>query len=1178
MFSLSVVRLAGLVCLLGSQAGPDVREVSKAPEYATRLWTRADGMPQDTVNAIEQTRDGYLWIATFGGLARFDGVQFTSYTIAEHPELKTNRITALYEAGDGALWLGTERMGVVRLRDEHFESFEHGAPTGTIWDISEDAEGNLLFAGQGGISRFRDGMCEPLTATEGVAVFDMHVDSRGRLLLATHAGLRSLEDGAIESPLGEAGPEMVSVICTDPKGRIWLVGSETGLLEGDVYTRVADGPPKFPQKSIIDGRGDFWMAGDKILASLETLRAPELPAELVPRVSHLSLRDGARSFCEDSEGSLWVGTNGRGLLHVTRAPLARIDRVDWGSGSLLGSGRDGVWFQSNQGLHHVGPGDGRDVVRGFSQAELRLSGDARLLGESSDGRLWFREDRHLVVVDESGPRRVEDPDALDPLGGLLEGADGTVWLGARGGLISVRGRDARKHTIDDRDLPWRPARLSANGSLWFRGPNSVGLRTVGPEGDTFELWSLEDGLPPGEVRGVHEDERGVLWVSTYGGGLCRLKDGEIRAIGRDEGLADLSLGGILEDDRGHLWVNSNCGVLAMPRDALDAVADGTRRRAPCRVVPTGEGNGEDAHRTADGRLWFPTVNSVVIVDPEGLEIRNLPPRVRIESVLADGATHSPAEPVEIRGGVGELEFRYTGFSYHAPDQLRFSYLLEGYEKSWIDAQHRRKGFFTKVPPGRYVFRVRAEDEAGVLSEEARVEIELTPRFFQTGWFIGLCAAAAAAAVWGLHRARVLGIERHARALQREIVERERVENERRALEERLRDSAKLEALGRLTGGIAHDFNNVLTAILGRAALLAKEAESQGTASEEQLDHVKDITSCAQRAAVLTQQLLAFSRQQVLKPSVVRTNDVIAGLTPMLRQLIPENVELSVVPDDEAGHVRVDEGQLQQVVMNLVLNARDALHDGGTIAIETEAVDLGPDYVELHPEATLGPHVKIAVSDTGQGIGASVLPHVFDPFFTTKEQGHGTGLGLASVHGIVTQSGGHVLVHSETGVGTAFEVYLPRVPAATPRSEPVVAPVQELGGTETVLLCEDDEAIRRMMRMLLAPRGYTVLHAGRPLQALELARETPRIDLLITDVVMPEMSGRDLAEALLEVHPETQVLYVSGYTSDVIVHQGVVDEGIHFLDKPFTPTELLSTTRRILDARREASVASEGSAS
>jgi len=383
--------------------------------------------------------------------------------------------------------------------------------------------------------------------------------------------------------------------------------------------------------------------------------------------------------------------------------------------------------------------------------------------------------------------------------------------------------------------------------------------------------------------------------------------------------------------------------------------------------------------------------------------------------------------------------------------------------------------------------------------------------------------------------------------------------ERRRLEEQLFKAQKMEAIGQLAGGVAHDFNNLLTAILGYADLLAAKLDPESLEFEE----LDEIRKAGERAASLTRQLLAFSRQQVLERKVLDLNYLITDVERMLRRLIGEDVRLFAVLDPALRRVRADAGQLEQVIMNLAVNARDAMPRGGRLTIETANVELDEAYARLHATVLPGSYVMIAVSDTGVGMNSETLARIFEPFFTTKGQGKGTGLGLATVYGIVKQSGGYVWVYSEVGKGTIFKIYLPRVEEAA-ETEPVPAAAPALRGSETVLLVEDDQSVRTLARSILESYGYTVLEAASGKEGLEVARQYTRpIDLVLTDVVMPEMSGSDMASRLETLRPGVRVLYMSGYTDDAVFRHGLLERGRVFLQKPFTPGALAHKVREAL---------------
>jgi len=398
---------------------------------------------------------------------------------------------------------------------------------------------------------------------------------------------------------------------------------------------------------------------------------------------------------------------------------------------------------------------------------------------------------------------------------------------------------------------------------------------------------------------------------------------------------------------------------------------------------------------------------------------------------------------------------------------------------------------------------------------------------------------------------------------RDTSQQKHAEKEKEKLETQLRHSQKMEAIGQLAGGVAHDFNNILTVILGNIELADQSFCESPINKHDISEALKGIELSAKRAADLTRQLLAFGRRQVSQPRILNLNKSLEDVQKMMSRLLTENIFLEIACEPKPHTVRADPGQIEQIILNLAVNARDAMPDGGRLVIGLRYTQLDDDYTRTHADAKPGAHVLLSVSDNGHGMDANTQNRIFEPFFTTKALGQGTGLGLATVYGIVKQAGGHIVVYSEMNHGTTFKVYLPAVVGV---ETPVAATPETQTGTETILVCEDDDTVRRLTALMLRSVGYTVLSARGGAHSLEvLADHTGPLDMLLTDVVMPDMNGNRLADLLTAEHEGLKVLFMSGYTSNVIAHHGMLDEGVEFLEKPFSRSRLLQRVRQVLDS-------------
>ncbi|HPQ70360.1 MAG TPA: PAS domain S-box protein [bacterium] len=559
-------------------------------------------------------------------------------------------------------------------------------------------------------------------------------------------------------------------------------------------------------------------------------------------------------------------------------------------------------------------------------------------------------------------------------------------------------------------------------------------------------------------------------------------------------------------------------------------------------------NFESRHKTKDGRIFPVEVNSNIFGEEK--------------EFLACAFDRDISERKQAEAALRESEKRFRLLVQNSNDIIQIMDPL-GVASYISDQVTRILGYAPEELVGKQLFdMVHPDDQAAalnIISEGlphlgAVGEAEYRFRHKDGSWVyleaIG-CNLLADPAVGGI----VLNI--------RDVSERKMAEEEQRKLQDQLQQAMKMEAVGRLAGGVAHDFNNLLTGISGNVQLAMMDLNPDDPLAES----LAEIGKAAESASSLIRQLLAFSRKQMISPKVINLNELISSMHKILVRLIGEDVQLRTTPGKSLAPVKIDPGQFEQILANLAVNARDAMPDGGKLTIETSNVELDEEYCRLHSYAHAGPYVMLAVSDTGIGMSKEVMEHLFEPFFTTKEKGKGTGLGLATIYGTVKQAGGNVEAYSEPGQGSTFKIYLPAVNEKAETLREPEGVLEMAGGTETILLVEDEEIVRNLAVRVLERLRYKVLAAAGGGDALILAERHPEpIHLLFTDVVMPGMNGRQLADRLATIHPETKVLYSSGYTENAVAHHGVIDKDLHFIGKPYSPRMLAETIRKVLDEK------------
>jgi signal transduction histidine kinase/ligand-binding sensor domain-containing protein/CheY-like chemotaxis protein len=1114
-------------------------------QYSVRNWKADDGLGQHSVNAIVQAPDGYLWMATQEGIARFDGARFTRVSKKEAPRHR-NPVAGFLVARDGSVWVGGTG-GVIRYVNgvPRLYGKADGLVDEYVWSLTEGPDGSIWLGTSGGVNRFLNGRFTAYTTKDGLpsnAVWVATMARDGALWIGMNgAGIARRQGPTISRFTSREGlaHDVVWQIYEDRQGTIWI-GTNRGLSRYSggrvVKVPMIDDLDVAPVKAIYEDRhGALWIGTER-----HGLIRYYQGRFTRPRQGEPLYTASVYSIFEDAEGSLWVGTAAGGVFQLLTSkftmigpPEGLVSEEVW----TLCETRDGaLWVGTNDGLSRIKDGRITNHTTGLGDAAQMM----RSLHESRDGALWFATYGGLGRMAGGKMTLYRAPQGLsvEIARAVVEDDEGTIWIGTRGGGVNSL-RDGVFTVYNSakgflNDIVYNASK-AADGSIWFATYGGVSRM----HGGTFTDYTTRDGLSSEATRVIHHDGD-THWVGTYGGGLNRIKDGRITPIRARDGLADDIVLTIIDDQRGSLWMSSNRGIFRVSKQQLNDFADGKisgihsdayNQTDGMRTSECNSGSPASA-RTRDGRLWFATLGGVAIIDPATVPRNDVPPPVWNEELFIDGkAVGIGTGELSVGPGNHSLEIHYTALSYVAPKKVLFRYRLTGFDKEWVEAGNRRVAFYTNIPPGHYVFEVMGSNNDGLWRPvQNPLRLHFRTPFHRTWWFYALLTLAVVAAAWRAHKFQ-LKLTR-AESLVRTA-----------ELERSLTRSQKMESLGQMAAGIAHDFNNTMMSALPWAEIVRRKYPHDPTLQKS----MENIRAAVMRAREVTVQLLDFAQPKPPKTEPVNLTAFLRQQLVILRPSVPPEIAIEVRAQRDDLAVSADTTQLSQLVVNLALNARDAMPGGGRLRFEIrELTEKDAARWGCSPQN----FVVFGVSDTGVGIDEATRHRIFDPFFTTKDVGKGAGLGLAVVHRIVEQHRGAIFVDSTVNGGTTFSVLLPRVQMA---AEPALLPSEDrlrgrLTGT-TVLLVDDEVQVCEGVKMLLEMEGALVRETHRGAEALALLTEGLRPHLIVLDLGLPEMPGEEVYERIRARLPRVPIVIASGYAHSA---RGRLCRGVHtrFQQKPY----------------------------
>jgi ligand-binding sensor domain-containing protein/signal transduction histidine kinase len=1104
-----------LVILIFLATVPGSAQRKSIKQYVHDKWTTANGLPQNGADDILQTKDGYLWFATEEGLARFDGVEFTVFDKTNTPELTNSWIVRMLEDSAGGIWLRCQGAspGVTRYANGLFKTYrvKDGLPSDNVITWEAGPGGTVWLGTPKGMSEWKDGKFKTYTTADGLPrdlVFGLGHDSKGNLWISTPGGLARMSGGKIENMTGKEGlPDSIIIringitnIFQDSRGMIWMASRGNAIsYSNGVFKRYGTslGLPDSVINAIAEDRtGTIWFGTRRGLGRFSD-------GKIVPiSISSDPAENFVREIAIDKEGTLWITTR-KGFARYASGKFERFAEKDGLTGNDVqrilidkegsiwtgsnGAGvdrfRDGkfITYSSRVGLSHdlvnclyedktgslwIGTAEGglnrlKDgVLTAFTTKNGLPGNSVRVVNEDSEGNLWIMTDSGICTYRNGAFKlRLSADQAKNLRGGsMLLRRSGAVLVISGARLLEVRNNALVPYQPVDSLFKARENLFGVfeteKGTLWLATLDSNYLFRDG----TLTNLTTELHLPASGATTINEESDGSVWLSIYGEGLFRIKDGAVKSISPKQGLFDFTIYSFIKDGLGYIWMSSNRGVSRISKKELEDVADGRKPALTSVVYGTADGmesrecNGTGlpaAWRMKDGRMCFPSVRGVVIVNPADIRINTLPPPVVVDKFLVEGDRQDTQSPITVPAGKSRFEFHYAGLSFVGAEKVRYRYALEGFDKDWVDAGSQRTANYTHLDPGEYKFHVIAANSDGIWNETgASVTFVLQPHFYQTRLFLGLAILFFMTSGPSFYLYRMRAMKKRREELEQQVKERtsevQKTLDNLKETQNQLILSEKMASLGQLTAGIAHEIKNPLNFITNFAVLshdltqdlrkeLAAERSHVDPARAKEIEevlndleqNVNKINEHGKRADSIVRGMLLHSRGKAGERLETDLNALLTEYTNlayhgMRAQDQSFNVKIETDLDPTIGRISVVPQDISRAFLNIVNNACYAAND------KRKSAKNGFSPTVRVSARNMNDKVEIRIRDNGNGIPLAIREKVFNPFFTTKPAGVGTGLGLSLSYDIIThEHKGEISVDTREGEFTEFVITLPK---------------------------------------------------------------------------------------------------------------------------------------------------------